>query len=293
MPKKLAGYFPIMATPYRKDGQVDLASTRRLTEFLIQNGAQGMSPNGGDSEGRFLTEEERMRLTDAVVETNNGRTPVLVGTTSLDVEESARLSRYAEKAGADAIFVMPSWDAWDPTKFTQEEMLARYDTILDGLTIPIMIHATPGMDVPFLEKLIARYPAIQYIKEETTHGPKLRDYIQRLGHRVTIFGPGVQYPAELGWGAMGVMPSCLAPDLHGKIFDLWQAGQHDEARRVWNRLLPLVFWRWHTSAQEAGKLYLKHLGVFETSYTRPDHGQLKLDEADQQEMLRVLEELGQ
>jgi dihydrodipicolinate synthase/N-acetylneuraminate lyase len=89
------------------------------------------------------------------------------------------------------------------------------------------------------------------------------------------------------------MPSCLAPDLHGKIFDLWQAGQRDEARRVWNRLLPLVFWRWHTSAQEAGKLYLKHLGVFETSYTRPDHGQLKLARPTSKEMLRVLEELGQ
>jgi dihydrodipicolinate synthase/N-acetylneuraminate lyase len=84
------------------------------------------------------------------------------------------------------------------------------------------------------------------------------------------------------------MPSCCAPRLHARIFDLWQEGQREEARREWHRLLPLVFWRWHTSPQEAGKVFLKHQGVFETAYVRPDWGTLRLDEADRQEMLTIL-----
>ena len=302
MYKKLRGYFPIMPTAYLEDGQVDLASMKRLTNYLIENGAQGMSPNGGDSEGRHLTEKERMRVTDAVLEANNGRTPVLVGTTTLDTEVSVRLMKHAQKAGADAVFVMPSWTSWVSAEkagsgqavgASHEEMLAAYEAIREGTDIPIMIHANRNMDLAFMQAVIERIPNVQYIKEETTHGPTLRQYVKELGDRVTIFGPALHYPAEMEWGALGVMPSVCAPHTHARVFDLAQEGEFAEARREWNRMLPLVFWRWHTSSQEAGKLYLKHLGIFETSYTRPNFGKLKLDEADRQEMLKILSVMGE
>ncbi len=295
MPKKLAGYFPIMATAYHSDNTVDLASMRRLTEFLVQNGAQGMSPNGGDSEGRHLTEEERMRIVDVVVETNAGRAGVCVGASAPTTAESARLCRQAQEAGADAVFVMPPAN-WTGTLqepvVSDEDMLAHYETICEGLDIPLMVHAVRAMDVPFFEKLIERVPNFKYIKEETSPGPKLRKYVRELGDRITIFGPGVQYPAELEWGAMGVMPSCCAPHAHARVFDLWMAGKHAEARREWNRMLPLVHWRWRAGAKEAGKVFLMHMGVFETAYTRPNFPELLVDEADRQEMLKVLAEMG-
>ncbi|MBC7235567.1 MAG: dihydrodipicolinate synthase family protein [Chloroflexi bacterium] len=301
MYRELAGYFPIMPTAYREDGEIDLASMRRLTEYLIENGAQGMSPNGGDSEGRYLKEEERMRSLEVILETNNGRRPVLAGTTAHTVEEAARLTKHAQRAGADAVFVMPTWEAWvsaekagggEAQGMSHDEMLAAYDQIIDGTDIPIMIHAIRGMDLDFMQTMIERFPTVKYIKEETTHGPRLRQYLRELGDKVKIFGPGLHYPAELEWGAMGVMPSCCAPYTHARIFELARMGYHDLARREWNRMLPLVFWRWHTSSQEAGKLYLKHMGVFETTYVRPNFGQLRLDEDDRLEMLKVLEMMG-
>jgi dihydrodipicolinate synthase/N-acetylneuraminate lyase len=295
MSKPLQGYFPIMPTPYTRDRQVDLASVRRLVDYLIVNGVQGMAPNGGDSEGRYLTTEERIRITEIVLETNAGRAPVLVGTSAPTTEEAVLLTRHAQRAGADAVFVMPpsNWKGEINKETAQEEMLAHYQAVCEGSDIPIMIHAVASMDTPFLQTLLERYPRIQYIKEETTFGPKLRKYVQALGQRVRIFGPGAHYPAELEWGAMGVMPSCCAPHTHARIFELWQQGQHDKARQEWNRILPLVFWRWHTAAQEAGKVYLMHMGVFETAFTRPNLATLKLEEADRQEMLRVLATLGE
>ena len=302
MAKMLRGYFPIMATAYRKDGEVDLVSMRRLVEFLIENGAQGMSPNGGDSEARHLTVEERMGITDVVVETNGGRTPVLVGTTAHTTEESVRLNRYAQQAGADAVFAHPGWNC---RGLSTEEIVAYYEAICEVLDIPVMIHATGDMDLPLMETLVERFPNVQYIKEETSHGPKLREYVRELGDRVTLFGPGLHYPAELAWGAMGVMPSCCAPHAHARIFDLWQEGKRKEARREWNRMLPLVFWRWHTAAGEAGKVFLVHMGVFETAYTRQRitlpgqatgaqtlFGTLTLDDADRREMRTILDTMG-
>jgi dihydrodipicolinate synthase/N-acetylneuraminate lyase len=295
MPRELRGYFPIMPTAYKPDGTIDLASMRRLTEYLVRSGAQGMSPNGGDSEGRYLTADERMRVVDVVLDANAGRTPVLVGASAPTTEESALLCRHAQSAGADAVFVMPpqDWDGAGPdAPVSDEQMLAHYQTIGDGLDIALMVHGVARMDVPFLKTLTERLPIVRYIKEETTHGPKLRRYVRELGDRIVVFGPGLHFPAELEWGALGVMPSCCAPHSHARVFDLWMAGRRDEARREWNRMLPLVFWRWHTAAQEAGKLYLTHEGVFEASLTRPKFGALALEEADRTEMLEVLRAMG-
>ncbi len=277
---------------------MDLESVRRLTNFLIEKGDQGMSPNGGDSEAGQLKNEERMRVLEAVLEANNGRTPVLVGTTAHSIDESVELNRHAQQAGASAVFAMPGWGSWKPLgeessqdekDRSGEDMIAYYEAICAVLEIPVMIHGTRAMDVELLGKLHERFPNILYVKEETTPGSKLRQYVRELGDRLTIFGPGLHYPGELDWGAMGVMPSCCGPALHAQVFDLHQESKPEDSRRAWSQLLPLVFWRWRSPlAKEAGKLYLKHLGVFETSYVRPGFGELKLDEADRQEMLAIL-----
>ena len=302
MPKPLRGYFPIMATPYTADGEVDLASVERLADYLIENGAHGMSPNGGDSEAPHLSVDERNAIIDVVVETNGGRTPVLVGTSAHSVEETLELNRHAQGAGADGVFVHPGWGR---SGLSAEEIVDFYDTICPALEIPVMIHGTADMDLAVVRTLLDRFPIITYIKEETSHGPKLRQYVEKLRERVTVFAPGLHYPGELGWGAQGVMPSCAAPRAHARIFDLWQQDRHEEARSEWNRLLPLVFWRWHTAAGEAGKVYLKHMGVFEHAYCRQQvtvpgkhsgaevsFGSLTLDEADRQEMLAILATMG-
>ena len=205
MPQTLQGYYPIVPTCYTTDGQVDLESMRRLTNYLIENGAQGMSPNGGDSEARYLTTEERMRVTDVVLETNAGRTPVLVGASAKTTEESVQLTQHAQRAGASAVFIMPP-EAWGGTlmeEVSADKMLAHYSALCEVLEIPLMIHAIKSMDVPFFETLLERFPQVKYIKEETSHGIKLRQYVRELSDRVTIFGPGLHYPAELEWGAQG------------------------------------------------------------------------------------------
>ncbi len=303
MSSELAGYFPIMATAYCQDGSVDLASMARLTEYLISNGAHGMSPNGGDSEAGHLTLEERMQVLETVLAANNGRRPVLVGTTATDTAESVQLCRHAQQAGAAAVFTHPGWGRQG---LSQEELIAYYGAVCDVLEIPVMVHGTGDMDVAVVQALLDRFPQIRYIKEETTHGPKLRRYKRELGDRVTIFGPGLHYPAELAWGARGVMPSCAAPHSHARVFDLSEAGDVEGARRQWHRMLPLVFWRWHTAAGEAGKHYLVHMGVFATPYCRQrvslpgqhggeqtPFGELRLDDVDLLEMRAILATMGE
>ena len=299
--RPLRGYFPIIPTPYTADGDVDLKSLHRLIEYLVDSGAQGASPNGGDSEAPCLSLDERKAATETVIAASAGRIPVLVGTSTVTVEESVELCRHAQEAGADAVFAHPGWGRQD---LSLDEIVSYYGAIADVLDIPIMVHGTRDIDLKVITALADKFPGILYVKEETSHGPKLRQYVKELGDRLTVFGPGLHYPGELGWGALGVMPSCYAPHAHARIFDLWQEGRHDEARALWNRMLPLVFWRWHTAAGEAGKLYLEHLGVLDTHFVRQRvsqpgksneeevrFGTLTLDEADRLEMLAILDTL--
>lgn len=304
MSRKLRGYFPIMPTAYTADGQVDLASMDRLTRFLVDHGGHGMSPNGGDSEAAHLSVDERMRVTETVVRACGGRAGVLVGTTTVDsTPDSVRLCRHAQECGADAVFCHPGWNRHG---LSADDLASYYGAVCEGLEIPVMIHGTSDMNVEIITGLIDRFPQIQYVKEETNHGPRLREYVRALGSRLTIFGPGLHYPAELEWGALGVMPSCCVPHIHARVFDLWQTGHHRESRAEWNRMLPLVFWRWHTAAGEAGKVYLVDMGVFDTPFVRqqitvPGHhdgpkaafGTRRLDEVDHQEMLQVLRTMGE
>jgi 4-hydroxy-tetrahydrodipicolinate synthase len=306
MPKQFRGYAPILATPFRADGEIDLAAMKRLVEYLIASGAHGLSPCGWASESRHLAESERMTIVDTVMEANAGRVPVCVGASAPSTEESARLCRHAQAAGADAVFVMPpaNWRASSllEPKVPDDEMLAHYQAICDGLDIPLMVHASGAMDVPFLETLRERVPNVKYVKEESTmHGAKLRHYCQALGGRISIFGPGSLYTAELEWGAAGVMPPCIAPWTRARVFDLWQEGKRREARQMWNRMLPLHYWLMQGAAIEAGKMFLIHEGAFDTYYMRPDAetealkqvAPLVLEEADRQEMLKALEDMGE
>ena len=175
---------------------------RRLTNYLIENGAQGMSPNGGDSEARYLTADERMRVVD-VGHGDQRRTHTGVGRHfGANDRGICELTRHAQSAGASAVFVMPP-DAWRGTlmeEVSSDKMLAHYAALCEGLDIPLMIHAIKSMDVPFFETLLDRFPQVKYIKEETSHGIKLRQYVRLLSDRVTIFGPGPPLSRRAGMG---------------------------------------------------------------------------------------------
>ena len=295
------GSIVALITPF-SDGQVDEDALRKLVDWHVEQGTNGIVPCGTTGESPTLSHEEHGRVVEIVVKQAAGRVPIIAGAGSNNTAEAVALTQHAEAAGADAVLHVAGYY----NRPNQEGLYQHFKALHDASDIPIMIHGTHDMDASVIGQLIDKFPQIEYVKEETSHGPKLRQYVKEFGDRITFFGPGLHYPAELEWGALGVMPSCCAPHAHARVFDLWQEGHHAESRREWNRMLPLVFWRWHTAAGEAGKHYLKHLGIFSTPYVRQQvalpgqhdgaqasFGNLRLDEVDIQEMLTILATMGE
>jgi 4-hydroxy-tetrahydrodipicolinate synthase len=288
-PGELWGILPIVATPFDAEGRVDEAGMRSVVNYLIRVGAHGLAPLGGSGECRDLTVEERKRLTDVVVEENHGRVPVMVGTSAPDTAICVELSRYAERAGASAVFVMPPFGG----RLDEAGLFAHYAALNDALNIPIVVHTTAEMTAEFVARLGRELERVQYVKEETSPtGVKITRLLEASEGRLRILSGGGAFLTELARGAVGVVPGSCGVASYARAFDLWQAGDHAAARAEYYRVLPLVTWR-ARSHLEATKEFLCRLGVFRTTYVRSQGGKSSLDDYDRAELTAILETMGE
>src|SRR2546425_7410256 len=107
MKLKLEGIWTPIPTPLTKRGRVDTDATRRLVDFLIEAGIDGLLPLGTSGEFALLQREERKTLVDVVVDQADSRVPVVAGGTAPPIENVVQLSSDAEEAGADAGIATP------------------------------------------------------------------------------------------------------------------------------------------------------------------------------------------
>ena len=82
---KLDGIIPAIVTPFDRDGDVNYTELKKLTQLLLEEGADGFYVTGSTGECFLLTDEERTRVVAAVAETVNGKVPVIahIGNRSL------------------------------------------------------------------------------------------------------------------------------------------------------------------------------------------------------------------
>ncbi|MBI5903504.1 MAG: dihydrodipicolinate synthase family protein, partial [Deltaproteobacteria bacterium] len=99
------GALTALVTPF-KDGEVDEAALRRLIEFQVRNGVNGLVPCGTTGESATLTYEEHDRVIELTIEAAGKRVPVVAGTGSNSTAETVMLTKHAQKAGADAALLI-------------------------------------------------------------------------------------------------------------------------------------------------------------------------------------------
>jgi len=108
MPEPFNGVLPALPTPFTSDGSaIDTAALAALVDRLIAAGVGGLVPGGSTGEFTTLTYAERRELVEAAIEAAAGRVPVVAGTGALSTRETVELSVHAERAGADAVMVVP------------------------------------------------------------------------------------------------------------------------------------------------------------------------------------------
>ena len=136
------GSIVALITPF-KNNMMDEDKYVSLIHHHITNGTKGVVPAGTTGESPTLSNDEHKRVIEIAVKECKGKIPVIAGTGSNSTDEAVNLSRYAEKAGADAILVVTPYY----NKPTQEGLYQHYKLINDNVGIPIIIYNIPPRSV--------------------------------------------------------------------------------------------------------------------------------------------------
>jgi 4-hydroxy-tetrahydrodipicolinate synthase len=149
-----------MVTPFRSDGAVDLEQFRELASFLVENGSDGLVVSGTTGESPTLSDEEKLELFRAAVETVGDRATVIAGTGTYDTGHSVHLTREATKLGVDGILVVTPYYNKPP----QRAIVRHFEEIAAATDLPVVAYNIPGRVVVNIEPAtIARLAEIENV----------------------------------------------------------------------------------------------------------------------------------
>jgi dihydrodipicolinate synthase/N-acetylneuraminate lyase len=270
----LQGFFPILPTIFHDDGSVDEKGVRDVVDFLVWGGAHGITMLANASEGFALSDEEKDRLTDVVMEAAAGRIPVVVTVNHFSSRVAARRAARAEAAGAAAVMALPPFYGSQPADLRAVHEF--YLRLSEAVSIPVIVQDDPlltgvNMAPEFLAALVAEAPNIRYIKLEAPQSPyKMSGIRECAGDTVGLFGGmgGIVFLEELERGACGTMPSAALLEL-GTVYRMWVGGRREEARRLYYRKwLPFINFEVQLALRNITKEVLCMAGVIRSAHVR-------------------------
>ena len=269
------GVFPVAPTVFDERGELDLEGQKRCTDFMIDAGSHGMCILANWSEQFVLTDEERERVMDSVLEHVAGPG---AGDRDDDAFRHADLRRAQPTGGgggAAMVMVMPPYHG----ATIRVPELGIYDffrRVSDAVWIPVMIQDAPVSGTPLSVALLARMAReienISYFKIEVPQAAgKLRALIAEGGD--AIVGPwdgeeAITLMADLDAGATGAMTGAGYPDGIRTIVDAHFAGDREAAAAAYQRWLPLINYENRQCGLIAAKVLMQEGGVIRSEMTR-------------------------
>lgn len=270
------GVFPVAPTIFDESGALDLEGQRRCIDFMIDAGSHGICILANFSEQFSLTDDERDRVMDAVLDHVAGRIPVVVTTTHFSTRVCAERSRRAEAAGASLVMVMPPYHG-ATIRVPEGALLGFFEEVSQAVSIPLMVQDAPvsgtALSAELLSRMARRLPGIRYFKLEVPPvAVKLEALIRLAGE--SIEGPwdgeeGITLMADLEAGATGTMTGAGYPDGIRQIYDAFSAGRRDEAADRYRDWLPLINYENRQCGLATAKILLKAGGIIASDAVRP------------------------
>ena len=242
---QFSGVFSVLPTPFRKGGELDVLSLRRVIDLVVSAGVKGVTALGVTSEVSRLNESERRLIVETVVDQVNGRVQVIIGTSSDGSGLCLELSRFAAAAGASAVMISPP----RMPKLNSEVVIRHYSQIASALDLPIIVQDYPpisgySMEPALLARIAREIPSARTIKLEDPPTPTKTASILANSQEipVQVLGGlgGTFLIEELMAGAAGVMSGFAVPEVLVRVVQLFQSGNLTEASDLFYTYVPLI-----------------------------------------------------
>lgn len=273
---KLEGIVVPVVTPLDKNEGVDRGGMERLVSHLLRGGVHGIFVMGSSGEFPSLTDYERKRAIEIVVQEVSRKVPVLAGISACGTKKAIEYGKEARKIGADAIVAtLPYYYKLD----RETEIISHFQTIADYSELPLLLYNMPNytksyISIPAIERL-SRHSRIIGMKDSSCDFIFLSRLINCLGELSDfgIFqGDEALLLASLSAGARGGISSLanVAPQLCVNLYEASRNHNRQTAMEYQKKLFSLYeFYLLDSPGLVTIKTALSLLGICDETMTRP------------------------
>jgi len=277
----LHGIIPAIVTPMKDDGELDLPSLQRYTQWLVEQGPVALAVNVDTGEGPHLTADEKRQTLETVAEALAGKCKVVGGVAGPSTTQAVANARAARAAGADALLVFPI-PAFLGQPLNPEVPYRYHAEIADSVDLPlILFQLQPALGgvlytTEILHKLIT-IPSVVAIKEASFDALRflqVKAALESAARKITFLTGNDNFIYEsFILGAEGALLgfSTLGTREQVRMLGAIQHGNIEEARELGSRLQPLadvIFAPPVTDYRARTKEALKMLGILENATVR-------------------------
>jgi 4-hydroxy-tetrahydrodipicolinate synthase len=230
-----------IVTPFNGGGAVSIEAFKRLCTHLVDNGSDGLVVAGTTGESPTLSDQERLELFAAAVETVGGRASVVAGTGTYSTAHSVHLTREAEAIGVDGYLVVTPYYNKPPVRGT----VAHFAAIANETDKPIIAYNIPQRVVINLEPealaQLAEIPNVQYVKQATTDLEQARRIVEEIGLTLYAGNDDLLLPfLELGGkGGVFVFTHVVGPQVK-ELIGRYNEGDRDGAGSIADDIQPVI-----------------------------------------------------
>ncbi len=241
--RPIRGSIPALITPMLEDGKVDYPTLRKLIDWHVAEGTDGLVIVGTSGESPTVNVDEHREILRVSVEQAAKRIPIIAGCGANSTAEAISLAKYAESIGADAqLQVVPYYN-----KPTQEGLFQHFKAIAEATPkLPVILYNVPGRTVADLQPdtvlRLAQVPGIIGIKEATSNIERAQWLIRDVPKAFAVFsGDDATAVALMLCGGAGniSVTANVAPRLMHELCMAALRGDVKEAMRIQFQLLPV------------------------------------------------------
>src|SRR2546428_3967398 len=184
---QIRGIIPPVATPMQANEDLDLPRFKWFLDHLIGEGVHGVFVLGTNSEFYALDEREKQEVIATAVAHVNHRVPVFAGTGAESTREAVRLTKMAEREGADGVSVITPYFI-SPS---QQEIFDHYRSIAESTSLAVILYNNPSMcgglkiDVDTVARL-GQLPNIVGIKDSSGDLQNTNEYLRVVPKRFSV-----------------------------------------------------------------------------------------------------------
>jgi len=285
------GTYTAIVTPF-KDGRIDEDGFRKLIDFQIDHGIDGIVPVGTTGEAATLDYDEHLRVIEIAVQQANGRCKIVAGTGSNSTREAIELTQKAEKLGIDgALLASPYYN-----KPTQEGVYRHYRAIAESTSLKLMLYNVPGrtageIGIETCARLATDCKTIVSIKEAGGSAERVSALRNVVPPDFTILsGDDAQTLPFMAVGAVGVVSvaSNIIPKPMTELVSNFLEGRPSDSMRIHLRYFRLFKDLFIESNPIPIKTALHLMGMIEPEFRLP---LCEMSAANREQLSRTLSAL--